>query len=141
MTVAESWVETMKAKPKVGDSGELRFVVTASHVIDIAEDPQLAVLSTPALIWFLEHAAREAIGPLLEPGETTVGIHVDVEHLAATPVGHEVTCVAKVIHVEGATVSFQVSASDQRELVARGVHKRRVVRCQRFQEYVRKKIL
>jgi fluoroacetyl-CoA thioesterase len=132
---------TMKAKPKVGDSGERRFEVTASHVIDIADDPQLAVLSTPSLIWFLEHAAREAVGPLLEDGETTVGVQIDVQHLAATPLGHEVTCVAKVIHVEGSVVSFQVSASDQRELIARGVHKRRFVRCTRFQDFVRKKIL
>lgn len=131
----------MKAKPKVGDAGELRFVVAAPHVIDIADDPQLAVLSTPSLIWFLEHAAREALAAVLEDGETTVGIHVDVEHLAATPLGHAVTCVAKVIHVEGKTVSFQVSASDQHEVIARGVHKRRVVRSQRFQDVVRKKLL
>jgi fluoroacetyl-CoA thioesterase len=131
----------MKAKPKVGDAGELRFVVAAPHAIDIADDPQLAVLSTPSLIWFLEHAARKAMAPMLEDGETTVGIHVDVEHLAPTPLGHEVTCVAKVIHVEGKTVSFQVSASDQHEVVARGVHKRRAVRCQRLQDVVRKKLL
>jgi len=131
----------MKTKPKVGDEGQLRFVVAAPHVIDIAGDPQLAVLSTPSLIWFLEHAAREALQPLLEPGETSVGTHVDVEHLAATPVGHTVTCIAKVIHVDGPVVAFQVSASDQREPIARGVHKRRVVRAKRFQEHVRKKVL
>lgn len=131
----------MKAKPKVGDAGQLRFMVTAEYTINIAEDPRLAVLSTPSLIWFLEHAAREAIGPILEPGETSVGMQVDVEHLAATPVGHEVSCVAKVIHVEGASITFQVSASDQREVIARGVHKRRVVRCQRFNDYVRQKLL
>jgi len=131
----------MKAKPKVGDAGQWRFMVTAEYTINIAEDPQLAVLSTPSLIWFLEHAAREALGPVLEPGETSVGTQVDVEHLAATPAGHEVSCVAKVIHVEGASITFQVSASDRREMIARGVHKRRVVRCPRFNDYVRQKLL
>ncbi|MHB8863182.1 MAG: thioesterase family protein [Pirellulaceae bacterium] len=131
----------MKVKPKVGDAGQVRFTVADEHTITIADDPQLAVLSTPSLIWFLEHAARDALAPLLEAGETSVGTQVDVEHLAATPIGHAIACIAKVIHVEGAAVTFQVSASDQREVIARGVHKRRVVRCQRFNEYVRKKLL
>lgn len=131
----------MKSKPRVGDAGQLRFTVAAEHTINIADDPQLAVLSTPSLIWFLEHAARDALAAVLETGETSVGSQVDVEHLAATPLGHEVSCVAKVIHVEGFSITFQVSASDQRDVIARGVHKRRVVRCQRFNDYVRQKLL
>jgi fluoroacetyl-CoA thioesterase len=131
----------MKGTPKIGDTGQLRFVVAAEHTINIANDAQLAVLSTPSLIWYLEHAAREALAPLLEAEETSVGTQVDVEHVAATPLGHTVICTARVIHVEGLTVSFQVSASDQREVIARGVHKRRVVQQRRFNDYVRKKVL
>ena len=131
----------MKAKPKIGDTGQLRFVVAAEHTINIANSAELAVLSTPSLIWFLEHAAREALQSLLEPEETSVGTSVEMEHLAATPLGHEVICTARVILVEGATLTFQVSAQDQREMIARGVHKRRVVRQQRFNDYVRKKVL
>jgi fluoroacetyl-CoA thioesterase len=131
----------MKAKPKTGDTGQLRFVVATEHTINIANNADLAVLSTPSLIWFLEHAAREALAPLLELDETTVGTGVDVEHLAATPLGHEVVCTARVILVEGSALTFQVSAQDQREMIARGVHKRRVVRQQRFNDYVRKKVL
>ncbi len=131
----------MKAKPKIGDTGQLRFVVAAEHTINIADNAELAVLSTPSLIWFLEHAAREALQSLLEPEETSVGTAVEIEHLAATPLGHEVTCTARVILVEGSTLTFQVSAQDQREVIARGLHKRRVVRQQRFNDYVRKKVL
>ncbi len=131
----------MLTKPKIGDTGQLRFVVAAEHTINIANNAELAVLSTPSLIWFLEHAAREAIQSLLEPEETSVGTAVEVEHLAATPLGHEVICTARVILAEGATLTFQVSAQDQREVIARGLHKRRVVRQQRFNDYVRKKIL
>lgn len=131
----------MKAKPKIGDTGQLRFVVAAEHTINIANSAELAVLSTPSLIWFLEHAAREAIQPLLEAEETSVGTSVEMEHLAATPLGHEVVCTARVILVEGSALTFQVSAHDQREVIARGVHKRRVVRQQRFNDYVRKKVL
>ena len=77
----------MKRSPRVGETGELSFVVTEQHAIDFADNQMPAVLSTPWLIWFLEHAAREAMLPLLEEGESTVGVHVDVEHLAPTPLG------------------------------------------------------
>ncbi len=72
----------MKSLPKCGTFGEVRFVVEPRHAIDFAEGGMPAVLSTPWLIWFLEHAAREAVLPLLDPGESTVGTEVEVRHLA-----------------------------------------------------------
>ncbi len=131
----------MKRLPKVGDHGSATFTVERSHTIDIANDADLVVLSTPALIWFLEHAARDALGSLLEPGETSVGTSVDVQHLAATPLGHKVNCHARVVHVDGKSISFQVTAEDRHESIARGVHKRRVVRSERFNDHVRKKLI
>ena len=56
-----------------------------------------AVLSTPCLIWFLEHAARAAVLPLLEPGESTVGMEIQVRHLTPTPVGQTVICRARSV--------------------------------------------
>ena len=129
----------MIRSPRVGDAGEYRFTVAAEHAIDFADHGMPAVLSTPRLIGFLERAAREAMAPLLEPHEQTVGIHIDVEHLAATPLGLAVTCTARVIHVEGRVVTFQVQAHDEREPIARGLHKRAVIRIDRFAERVRSK--
>ena len=129
----------MKRKPKIGESGELSFVVTEQHAIDFADSQMPAVLSTPWLVWFLEHAAREAMLPLLEPGESTVGVHVDVEHLAPTPIGQKVTCVARVINSDGHLITFQFDARDQAEKIARGVHKLRVIRCDRFKKRVEAK--
>ena len=122
----------MKRSPKIGDTGELAFVVTEQHVIDFADGQMPAVLCTPWLIWFLEHAAREAILPLLEAGESTVGVQVEVEHLAPTPLGLEVTCTARVIHVDGPLITLQFNARDQHERIARGIHKLRVICCDRF---------
>jgi fluoroacetyl-CoA thioesterase len=122
----------MKAAPKVGTTGETRFTVEEKHAIDFAVNGMPAVLSTPWLIWFMEHAAREAMLPLLEPGDSTVGIRVDVEHLAATPIGMGVTCKARVLNSEGPVISFQLEARDDRELIARGYHKLRVIRVDRF---------
>ena len=99
----------------------------------------LGVLSTPWLIWFLEHAARQSILPILEADESTVGTHIDVHHLAPTPLGQHVTCQARVIHTDGRVVSLQLEARDEHELIARGIHKLRVIRCDRFAIRVRAK--
>lgn len=129
----------MKRDAKIGDLGEISFVVTEQHAIDFADSQMPAVLSTPWLIWFLEHAAREAMLPLLDPEESTVGVHVDVEHLAPTPLGQRVTCTARVINTDGRLISFQFDARDQHEKIARGIHKLRVIRCDRFRKRVEAK--
>jgi predicted thioesterase len=112
---------------KVGASAERRFIVEQAHAIDFADGGMPAILSTPWLIWFLEHAARDVVVPFLVEGESSVGAHIDVDHLAATPLGHAVTCLARVVHVEGRQVSFQLEARDEMELIARGFHRLRVI--------------
>ena len=129
----------MKSSPKVGTTGEQRFVVEPKHVIDFADGGMPPVLCTPWLIWFLEHAARAAVLPYLEPGETTVGVFVEVQHRAPTPLAQEVRCLARVVGVDGNLISFQLEAHDEHERVARGFHRLRVVRVDRFAEKVRKK--
>ena len=76
---------------------------------------------------FLEHAARKAVLPLLEPGESTVGVVVNVEHTAATPLGAQVVCCTRVIYADGPLISFQLEARDEHENIARGTHKLRVI--------------
>ena len=100
--------------------------------IDFADGGMPAVLCTPWLIWFLEHAARAAVLPLLEPGESTLGTEIQVRHLAPTPVGQTVTCRARVLFAETREVSFQLEAYDERERIARGSHRLRVIRVDRF---------
>lgn len=129
----------MIRSPQIGDVGELSFTVDASHTIDLGSLGVPKVLSTPTLIWHLEHAARETLLPLFESGEACVGMHVDIQHLAATPPGHKVRCRAKVIHVDGRIVTFQVEARDECELIARGTHKRAVVDLERFAKAVARK--
>ena len=126
----------MKRRARTGEIGELTFIVTEQHIIDFADDRMPAVLCTPWLIWFLEHAAREAMLPLLEEGESTVGVNVEVDHLAATPVGHKVTCTARVIKSDGQSVLFQLAAHDEHEQIARGMHKLAVIDCDRLRRRV-----
>lgn len=129
----------MKGAPPIGTTGEQRFVVEAAHTIDFATAGMPAVLSTPWLIWFLEHAARAAVLPFLEPGESTVGLEIELRHLAPTPPGRTVTCRARLIHVEGARLSFQLEAHDEHERVARGTHRLQVIRVEPFARRVREK--
>src|SRR5881409_1729435 len=131
----------MKSRPPTGTLGEHRFVVSAEHVIDFATDGMPAVLSTPWLIGLIERTARESLYPCLEPDERTVGVEIELRHFAPTPVGVAVICRARVIHVEGSHVSFQVEARDEQELIARGVHKRAVIRVESFARRVGRKLL
>jgi fluoroacetyl-CoA thioesterase len=129
----------MQGPPKIGASAERKFTVEGTHAIGFGPNGPPPVLSTPWLVWFLEHAALDAALPFLEPGEITVGTHVEVDHLAPTPVGAQVTCTARIVHSEGPVISFQLEASDEHEIVARGFHKRRVVKVDRFAARVEQK--
>ena len=126
----------MKGAIKIGTVGEERFVVTEEHIIDFARDGMPAILCTPWLVWFLEHAARSAVLPVLEPGESTVGVVVNVQHVAPTPLGGEVVCRARVIMVDGNQVTFQLEAHDAHEEIAKGLHKLRIIEAARLAKKV-----
>lgn len=129
----------MKACPRVGTTGELQFTVAPEHVIDFATDGMPAVLSTPRLIGLLERTAREALAPFLDAHERTVGAEIEIRHLAPTPLGAKVTCLARVIAAEGTSVTFHVEARDEHEVIARGLHKRGVIRIESFAKRVARK--
>ncbi|MFB3785675.1 MAG: thioesterase family protein [bacterium] len=121
-----------KSKLQLGAIGEQSFVVQPAHVIDFTDDGMPPVLATPWLIWFLEHAAREAVFPALEPGESTVGVRIEVEHLAATPLGQCVTCRAHIVQWHERSVWFRLEAHDGQERIARGFHELRMIQVERF---------
>jgi predicted thioesterase len=120
-------------------SGEERVTVGESNRISFADARMPAVLATPWLVAHLEYAARNAIAPCLEDHERSVGTFVEIEHLAPVPEGFTVVCRARVIHVDGPVVTFQVEAHDDTEVVARGLHRRRVIDVDRFARRVARK--
>jgi predicted thioesterase len=129
----------MKSRPQVGATGELAFKIEPQHAIDFAAGGMPAVLSTPNLIGFLERTARETLAGCLEDGEQSVGVEIELRHLAPTPVGQTIHCTARVIHAEDREVTFQISARDECELIARGLHKRAVIRTESFSRRVKEK--
>jgi predicted thioesterase len=88
--------------------------------------------AAPIIIGWMERTCRDAVLPLLEAGHDTVGTHVDVYHLAATPMGMTVTFKAEVIGVEGRRVNFRVEAWDEKEKCGEGTHERAIVNIARF---------
>jgi fluoroacetyl-CoA thioesterase len=126
----------MKSAPKTGTTGETTFVVEAQHCIEFATDGMPAVLSTPNLIGILERTARHAIAPFLDADERSVGVEIELRHLAPSPLGATVTATARVIGHTGRYVDFQIEAREGHGLLARGVHKRAVVRTGTFSQRV-----
>ena len=116
----------------VGSQGERRILVTNEVAIDFLGSESARVLATPHLIGGLEITARDLIKPHLEPGFDTVGTHVDVRHLAATPVGFSVVLYAEVTAVEDRKVTCRVWAEDEKEKIAEGNHERFIVNVERF---------
>jgi predicted thioesterase len=92
------------------------------------------------MINVIEAAALAAIEQLLPAGHQSLGIKLDVSHIAATPVGLRVTATAEVTHVEGRTVTFRVEARDEFEAIGGGSHQRVVVSVARFDERVQRKL-
>ena len=126
----------MKTPPKIGTTSEERFVVDREHSIDFAGDGMPEILCTPSLVALLERAARMALLPYLEPGESSVGVDINIQHTAPTPLGVEVACSARVIHVDGRLITFQLEARDPHEKIAGGIHKRRVIQATRLAKRV-----
>ena len=75
-----------------------------------------------------------------EPGESTVGVVVNVEHIAATPLEEQVVCRARVIYADGPLISFQLEAHDEHEKIAVGTHKLRVIQAARLAKKVAGKL-
>jgi predicted thioesterase len=123
----------------MGLTGEMVVDVTEENCINFADGGMPHVLATPWLVAYLEFVARDALATCLEEDERSVGVIVDIEHLAPSPIGSKVTCRARVIHVDGPTITFQIEAYDAVEPVAKGLHKRRVVQVDRFARRVEKK--
>jgi predicted thioesterase len=130
---------TLSPAIKAGLTFDEHIVVGPENQITFADDRMPPVLATPWLIAHMEYAARKAIAPHLAENERSVGVTVDIEHLAPAPVGDRVTCRAKVILVQPPFVTFAVEAFDDIEPLARGVHKRAIIDVDRFRNRLNKK--
>lgn len=117
---------------EAGLTGNMTWIVKEDMTAAKVGSGLVAVFSTPSLVALLESAAVAALEGQLEEGYTSVGTHIDVHHLAATPVGMVVHAEAILLTVEGRKLTFEIEAWDEVEPIGRAAHDRFIVNQERF---------
>lgn len=123
-----------------GLNGSSDLLVAGEHTAPRIGSGKVHVLATPVMINLFEAAALAACEHLLPAGHQSLGTHLDIRHIAATPVGMRVSARAEVLRVEGRTIVFRLEAHDERDLIGDGVHERVVVNVERFDQRVQAKL-
>jgi predicted thioesterase len=123
-----------------GLEGHAELVVGEEHTAPRIGSGLVRVLATPVMINLMEAAALDAAERLIPPGHQSLGIHLDVRHIAATPVGMRVRATARLTAVDGRTLKFSVEAHDEKDLIGDGTHQRVVVNVARFDQRAQAKI-
>jgi fluoroacetyl-CoA thioesterase len=130
----------MKPSLKPGLMHQLRFRVTNRQTVPnfYPESPMFstmpAVFATGYMVGLFEWCCTELLNEHLDPGEGSLGIHVNFSHLAATPPGLTVTVDCEVTKVDGKRVSFRVRGHDGVELIGEGDHDRAIVNYEKFNQ-------
>lgn len=125
---------------KVGIKGRQEMVVTESDTAKAVGSGLMDVFATPAMLALMEKTAFMSVLPELQEGCGTVGIRVDIEHMAPSPVGMKIQCDSELVAIEGRKLIFHVEASDEQGLIGRGTHERFLIETEKFQEKTDKKI-
>jgi fluoroacetyl-CoA thioesterase len=133
-------VSSVLARIAPGLTGTAEIVVGPEHTAPFVGSGRIAVLATPVMINLIEAAALAAVEHLLPDGHQSLGIHLDIRHFAATPVGMRIRATAELVSVEGRTLGFRVAADDEKEPIGGGAHQRVVVNVARFDQRVQKKL-
>jgi len=116
----------------VGSEGEVQDLVTEENTAKKYGSGDIEVYATPAMIGLMENAALKVVDPQLPEGYATVGMHLDVEHLAATPIGMNVKAKAVLKEIDGKKLTFFVQAFDEQDKIGEGIHTRYIVKVEKF---------
>jgi fluoroacetyl-CoA thioesterase len=122
-----------------GMTHELSMTVTPERTAKHLETGSAAVLSTPSMVWLVEHAAQVLAQMHLPTGQTTVGAEIFVRHLAPTPLGMAVRAAVRIDELDGRRIVFSAEVFDEKEKVGEGRHVRVIVDEKRFGEKVKGK--
>jgi len=129
----------MAQKLEIGRSYQSQTRVEEWMTAEKGGNKGVDVLSTPMLIQLIEQAAINCIVPILGTDEITLGTHVELAHMAATPVGMIIRTEVEIIAIEGRRITFAVTAFDEREKIAEGVHERYISERAKFLERLEEK--
>lgn len=123
-----------------GIQGYAEALVEQEDTAKIVGSGDLLVYATPCMVALMEGAACESIAPLLAPGESSVGISMQVAHTAATPVGMSVRAQSVVTAVEGRKITFDIKAFDEAGQIGQATHERFLVKAEKFLEKTYEKL-
>ena len=112
--------------------GEASLIVGENHTAKHLGSGGVDVLATPVMIALMEDAARSSVDSKLDKGQLSVGVNLNVSHLAATPVGMRVTARSELLAVDGRKLTFKLEAYDEREKIGEGTHVRAIINLERF---------
>ena len=112
---------------RVGLVGETEVLVSDQNTAERFGNPGTKVFATPMLVSIMEEASIHAISTYLDESEGTVGTRVDIQHLAATPIGMKVKARATLVEIKGKKLVFQVEAFDDIEKVGTAIHERFII--------------
>ncbi len=121
---------------KPGLTGHAEMIVGTNDTAPRVGSGAIPVLATPVMISLLEEAALDAVEGLLPAGQQSLGTHLDVSHIAATPTGMKVQATAELIAVDDRKLTFRVEARDSHEIVGTGTHERVVVTRAKFEQRI-----
>ena len=119
-----------------GVAGRAEIVAGPGNLASDLGSGFVSVFSSPTMIALMETAAGTSVEPLVGEGRTTVGVRVDIRHLAATPPGMKVIAGSRLVKVDGKILTFEVWADDERERIGEGIHERAVIDRARFVQKV-----
>ena len=124
------YIPDMKNEPTPGIARTRSYVTTLEMR---ARQLKTEVFSTPAMIGLMELTCVELTQPYLDENEQTVGMHVDVRHMAPTKIGQSVTVTAELLEVKDHKLRYAVSATnDQGVKIGEGTHRRAIINTKRF---------
>lgn len=119
---------------KTGIKGRAEVTVDETNVASAIGSGAFLVYSTPSMILLMEKASHQLVKPYIEEGSDTVGIDLNVAHLAATPIGQKVWAESELIDINGRVLTFKVEAFSEVEKIGEGTHKRCIINNQKFLE-------
>jgi predicted thioesterase len=124
----------LKENLKEGLLGEVKIKITNDMAPPHLTEKGIFVYSTPAMVGHMERASLEAIRDSLDEDETSVGVNVNISHIAATKVGETVKVTSKVLSVDRRKVTFSVEAYNEKEKIGEGTHQRVIIKKTRFEK-------
>ena len=124
---------------EIGLKGRAEIVVAYENTAAAVGSGLVPVFATPSMIALMDQAASSSLLPYLEEEQGSVGVHLDVSHETATPIGMKVWAESEVIEVNGKQIVFSVAAYDEAGLIGRGTHKRACINVECFMAKVEQK--